>query len=350
MPKIKVLSKYLMPAEWERQESTWIAWPHNKSDWPNKFQNIPKVFLDIIFHLSSDQKVNILLKSQAQKRIIKKHLKTKKLKMKNIQFFVIRNNRAWIRDYGPIYVKNKIGKKIILNWKFNGWAKYKDFQRDNKVNYHISKKIKKKIVEPKYKKKQVVLEGGAIDVNGKGTLITTKECLLSKVQQRNPGISAKDYEEIFNMYLGIKKVIWLNKGLVGDDTHGHIDDVAKFVSENKIFINVESNTKDKNFKNVKENLEILKKQKNLKNNKFKIVKIPLPNPKKIDGIRVPASYINFYIANKKVLVPVFNDPKDKLVLKIFRKHFKKRIIIPIDCSDLIWGFGAVHCMTIQEPY
>ncbi len=350
MPKIKSSSEYLMPAEWERQKSTWIAWPHNKSDWPGKFQKIPTVFLDIIFHLSSDQIINILVQRQAQKKIIKKNLKLRKTKMGNIRFYLIKNNRAWIRDYGPIFVKNKLGKKLILNWKFNAWAKYKDYQKDDRVNHFISKKFKRKIIEPKYKKKQIVLEGGAIDVNGNGTLITTRECLLSKVQERNPGFSAKVYEKVFDKYLGVKNVIWLNKGLVGDDTHGHIDDVAKFVSENKIFINDENDTKDKNYKNVKKNLDILKKQRNLKGKKFEIVKIPLPGIKKIEGIRVPASYINFYISNKKVLVPIYNDPKDELVLKIFRKHFKKRVVIPIDCSDLVWGFGAIHCMTIQEPY
>ncbi len=338
-----------MPAEWDRQISTWVSWPHNKNDWPDKFDKIPKVFFEIVYYLSIDQKVNIIFKTIQQKLNAFNHLKIRNANMKNISFFIFKTNRVWIRDYGPIFVKDKQGKKVIINWKFNAWSKYRDFKSDNKINYLIAKKTKKIIVIPKHNKKTVVLEGGAIDVNGEGILITTKECLLSKVQQRNPGFTISDYEKIFAKYLGVKKVIWLEKGIKGDDTHGHIDDVAKFVSKNKIFINDTKNKKDVNYKNIKKNLKILQKEKNLDNKKFEIIKIPLPNPKFFRGTRVPASYMNFYITNKKVLVPTFRDVKDKVILKIFKKHFKNKKIIPIDCSDLIWGFGAIHCMTIQEP-
>ena len=196
--------------------------------------------------------------------------------------------------------------------------------------------------------KPVTLEGGSIDVNGNGLLLTTKECLLSKIQERNPGLGIKDYTTIFKKILGVKKIIWLEKGISGDDTHGHIDDVARFVSKNKVFLAVENNKKDKNFKNLKKNLKILNKT-IIDKKKLKIIKIPMPSPKFIEGNRVPATYLNFYIANKIVLVPVFNDAKDKIVINIFKKNFKSRKIIPINCSELIWGFGAIHCMTQQEP-
>ena len=234
-----------------------------------------------------------------------------------------------------------------MDWKFNGWAKYKNFKYDNNICSEIKKNLDLKVVQPSIKNRKIVLEGGSIDVNGKGALITTLECLQSKVQERNPGLKKKDYENLFKKFLGVSKVIWLNKGISGDDTHGHVDDIARFVDKKKIFIAFENNKKDTNYKALKENYRIINEFN--KKKEFKIIKIPMPRAKYIDGVRVPASYLNFYIANKLVLVPIFNDNKDKNVIKIFKKHFKKRKIIPVDCSILIWGFGAVHCMTQQEP-
>ena len=199
------------------------------------------------------------------------------------------------------------------------------------------------------KLKQVVLEGGAIDVNGKGSILLTKECLLSKIQERNPGITKHVLENVLKKYLNVTNFIWLNKGIEGDDTHGHIDDIARFVSKNKIFIAKENNKKDKNFKNLNENIKIVKEFKRVNKEKFKIIYLPMPKPKFINGIRVPASYLNFYIANKLVLVPVFNDSNDKIIIKIFKKHFKNRKIVPINCSTLVWGLGTLHCLTQQEP-
>ena len=337
-----------MPAEWEKQKSTWIAWPHNKKDWPNKFNNIPYVFAEIISYISKVQIVNILIQNQQSKRKIINYLKQKKTNIKNIKMITCKTDRVWVRDSGPIFLKDKKDKILISNWNFNAWSKYKNFRNDNKVNLKIAKTNKYKILDILYKKSTVTLEGGSIDVNGEGLLLTTRECLLSKIQERNPGFGIKDYETIFEKILGIKRIIWLEKGISGDDTHGHIDDVARFVSKNKVFLAFESNKKDKNYKNLKKNFDILNKT-IIENKRLKIIKIPMPNPKIIDRTRVPATYLNFYIANKIVLVPVFNDKKDKIVLDIFKKNFKSRKIIPIDCSELIWGFGAIHCMTQQEP-
>ena len=339
---------YRMPAEWEKQKSTWIAWPHNKKDWPKKFRMIPPVFAEIISKICKSQKVNILIENKKDKKKINLLLKRFFTNVKNIDFKVCKTNRVWLRDSFPIFVKNKSNQKVLINWGFNAWAKYKDFNYDNKICNKIKNFLSLKSVEPIAKNKRIILEGGSIDVNGKGLLLTTKECLQSKIQERNPGLKKKEYENIFYKFLGIKKVLWLNKGIVGDDTHGHIDDIARFINEKKIFVAYEENKREANYKMLKENYQILKKSNRKKN--LKIIKIPMPDPKYIDGVRVPASYLNFYIANKIVLVPVFKDHKDKKVIKVFKKHFRKRKIIPIDCSTLIWGLGAIHCMTQQEPY
>ena len=338
---------YRMPAEWEKQKSTWVAWPHNKKDWPNKFELIPDIFAQIIAKISKFQKVNILIENKNLKKKIYLILKNYLANTKNINYTICKTNRAWLRDSFPIFVKNKLNQKVLIDWGFNSWAKYKNFNHDNKIGIKIKKFLNLDSVRPKFKNRRIILEGGSIDVNGKGVLLTTRECLQSKIQERNIGFKRKDYEEIFKKFLGIKKVLWLNKGIVGDDTHGHIDDIARFVTSKKIFIAYEKNKNDVNYKKLRENYQII--QKLNKKKEFKIIKIPMPNAKYIDGVRVPASYLNFYIANRIVLVPVFSDEKDKKIIKIFKKHFKNRKIIPIDCSLLIWGFGAIHCMTQQEP-
>tara|TARA_B100000886_G_scaffold5540_1_gene3451 strand:+ start:511 stop:1557 length:1047 start_codon:yes stop_codon:yes gene_type:complete len=344
----KINSQYRMPAEWEKQQSTLIGWPYNKNDWPGKFKNIPRIFAKIISKITKSQEVNLLIKNNKSKSVIKKLLKENNTNIHKIKFIICKTDRVWMRDTGPIFIKDKKNQNILLNWKFNGWAKYKNYRLDNKVNFQIKNYYRGNIISPKFNKKLIVLEGGSIDVNGKGLLITTKQCLLSKVQQRNSLLKIKDYNYIFQKFFGVKKVIWLNKGIEGDDTNGHVDDIARFVNSNKVFVAYENNKKDKNYKNLNENFEIFKKIK-INSSQIKIRKIPMPSPIYINKVRVPASYLNFYILNKFVLLPIFNDPKDKIVIKIFEKEFKNRRIIPIDCSELIWGFGAIHCLTQQEP-
>ena len=337
-----------MPAEWERQQSTLMGWPYNKNDWPGKFNNIPKIFAKIISKITKSQKVNLLINSHKSKNIIKNLLRKNNARLRNVKFIICETDRVWMRDIGPIFIKDQKNQNILLNWKFNGWAKYKNYREDNRVNLRIKDHYKGNVINPEFNKKSIVLEGGAIDVNGKGLLLTTKECLLSKIQQRNSFLKRKDYNLIFKKFFGAKKVIWLNKGIVGDDTHGHVDDIARFVKSNKVFLAYENNKKDENFQNLDENFKILKKIK-IDSLQIKIKKIPMPRPIYINKVRVPASYLNFYICNKFVLLPTFDDPKDKIVIKIFKKEFKNRKIIPIDCSELIWGLGAIHCLTQQEP-
>ena len=284
----------------------------------------------------------------------RKQLKRTGCKLSNIKFHKIKTDRLWLRDSGPIFLINKkTRKKIMLNFKFTAWSKYKNFRNDNKINYQISKYLNIKSILPKRinskKFEKVVMEGGAFDTNGSGSILLTKECLLSSKQERNKGFKKSDYESLFSRYLNIKNFIWLNKGIVGDDTHGHVDDIARFVSKTTIMIADENNKSEKNYKSLKENIKILRKSYDENGKKFKIIKIPMPSPIFIQKTRVPASYLNFFISNKTVLVPIFNVKEDKKVLKIFRKFFTKRKVIAVDCSDLIWGFGAIHCMTQQEP-
>ena len=351
---IKKLNGFRMPAEWEIQKSVWMSWPHNKKDWPGLFDKIPSVIGNIIKLLAKDQRIDLLVNTSKSRDNTKRYLKKIGCNVSNIKFHNIKTDRLWLRDSGPIFLINKKNKKkVMLNFRFNAWSKYKNFKNDNKINSYISKYLNiDNIVPTKVNSKKfekIVMEGGAFDTNGCGSILLTKECLLSSKQERNKGFKKIDYENMFSRYLNIKNFIWLNKGITGDDTHGHIDDIARFVSKNTIMIATENNKSDKNYKSLKENLAKLKKCFDENKKKFKIIKIPMPSPIFIKKTRVPASYLNFYISNKTVLVPLFNVKEDKKVLKIFRKFFSKRKIIGINCSDLIWGFGAIHCMTQQEP-
>jgi len=341
---------FKMPAEWEKQKSVWIAWPYNENDWPGLYKYIPKVILEIICKISKSQKVNLIINKKTKS--IKKLIKLNKIK--NISFHKIKTDRIWLRDTGPIFLINKkYRKRLILNFEFSGWAKYKNYKNDNQINESISKITKVKKINPIIKInrniKKIIMEGGAFDINGAGSIILTEECLLSKIQERNKNFKKKDYEKIFNKYLNIKNFIWLKKGIAGDDTHGHVDDISRFISKNRIMTAIETNKKDQNYRRLNENLKILKKTKNEKGKKFKIIKVPMPSPIFIENIRVPASYMNFFICNKKVILPIFKVKEDTDAIRIFKKYFKNKKIETIDCSKLIWGFGAIHCMTQQEP-
>lgn len=337
-----------MPAEWEQQEAIWLAWPHQKNDWPGKFAAIALVYAEIIHHITATQKLKLVVKDAKMQNEAKDLLALAHVNLKNVQFFQILTNRAWLRDSGPIFVQR--GKeKVALDWKFNAWAKYKNWNHDDKVPAQIVAKQKVKNLQPMYKKKRVVLEGGAIDVNGAGVLLTTEECLLSQdVQCRNANFTRDDYERIFAEHLGIDQVIWLSHGIVGDDTHGHVDDITRFVEKNKIVTVVEQNSKDANHAILKENLKRLKAAR-IGGKPIEIIELPMPKPLYFDGVRLPASYANFLICNDVVLVPTFNDVSDRIALNILAECFPKREIVGIHAVDLVWGFGTLHCMSQQEP-
>lgn len=338
-----------MPAEWERHSATWIAWPHNAEDWPGKFQPIPWVYCEIIRQLSQVEDVNILVQNEdAQKRASKMLLRAG-ANIARLHFHPWRTDRIWLRDSGPIFVKKQDGTQALTDWKFNAWAKYDNWHNDDLIPSEVAKLQSIERVVPMIGDHRVVLEGGSIDVNGAGLMLTTEECLLSEVQQRNPGISREQLEACFDKYLGIDQVLWLNRGCAGDDTHGHVDDIARFVNENTILLATEKDTSDENHLPLAENLDRLRSAKNLQGKPFNVIELPMPSPVIFDNERLPASYANFYIANDLVIVPTFNDANDRIALNLIAEQFPTRKTVGIHCGDFIWGLGALHCMTQQEP-
>jgi agmatine deiminase len=345
---------FRMPAEWAPHNATWIAWPHNPEDWPGKFQPIPWVYCEIVRCLSSVEDVHILVNDVAAEKRATQMLKRQGANIARLHFHQWRTDRVWLRDSGPIFVKNAVGEQAITNWKFNAWAKYENWHNDDQIPQHVSRLYSMASTEPKVTladgtEHRLVLEGGSIDTNGGGILLTTEECLLSEVQQRNPGVSKEQLEQAFRKYLGIEQVLWLNRGCAGDDTHGHVDDITRFVGPNTILTAFESNTSDENHLPLAENLERLHAARNLDGKPFEIKTLPMPAPVVFEGQRLPASYANFYICNGLVLMPTFNDPNDRIALNTLAECFPERTVSGIHCTDFIWGLGALHCMTQQEP-
>jgi agmatine deiminase len=347
---------YRMPAEWEPQRATWLAWPHNRTDWPGKFEPIPYVYAEIVRQLVHATSVEIIVKD-AKAEAQAKQILTDASIWPNwelaIHFHQWPTNRGWLRDSGPIFVRGKARQIAITSWKFNAWAKYQNWQLDKLIPARIAElrgcTSFEASVEVNSRLRQMVLEGGSIDVNGKGLLLTTEECLLSEVQQRNPGMTREEIEAALMGMLGVKKVLWLARGIVGDDTHGHVDDIARFVGPSTILAAMEENPRDPNYPILQQNMERLEKMTDTAGKHLEIIPLPMPTPIVYRGQRVPASYANFYIANRMVLVPTFNDPQDLEALGIIQEALPKHTVVPIYCGDLIWGLGAIHCMTQQEP-
>jgi len=345
-------SNLLMPAEWELHAATWVAWPHNAKDWPGKFEPVPWVYAEIVRNLARSEAVEIIVNDGDSQRGIRSILDRANSLGSNVHFHRWPTDRVWTRDSGCIFVQNSQARRNRLSavtWRFNAWAKYSNYRRDMHIGKLMAESMDVPAVEPMFVNKRVVLEGGSIDVNGRGTLLTTEECLLSKVQQRNPGMKKKDYEAVFAEYLGVSNVIWLGKGITGDDTHGHVDDLARFVAPNRVVTVVEPNRKDKNHTPLKENLRRLNSASDQDGRHLEVVELPMPSPIYFEKTRLPASYANFYIANRSVLVPVFNDANDRIALNTLAECFPDREIVPIYCGDLVWGFGTLHCLTQQQP-
>ena len=329
---------YRMPAEWEPHDATWIAWPHNRSDWPGRFGPIPWVYGEIVRKLSQVERVRILVEDRDLEENAKRVLCKAGAQMDAVEFLHCRTNRVWTRDSGPLFVKNARGDVALTRWRFNAWAKYDDYRLDAKVPDAIARYMKIPVWDG-----GMVLEGGSIDVNGKGRLLTTEECLLSSVQARNPGMSRAEIERTLREFLGARRIVWLRNGIAGDDTHGHIDDIARFVEADTVVAAWESDRSDPNHAPLAENHRLLRAA------GLRVVKLPMPRPVVFAGRRLPASYANFYIANNLVLVPTFNDSNDRVALSALAKLFPKRAVTGINCTDLIWGLGALHCMTQQQP-
>jgi len=344
---------YRMPAEWEAHEATWLAWPHNPEDWPGKFQAIPWLYAEIIRLLAAKERVHLVVQDERALRRATAILERAHASLDNVSFHRWSTDRVWTRDSGPIFIRNAEGRVALTNWIFNAWAKYSDWRHDDQIPGRVAEHLAMQQWQPRIdlegKQRRLVLEGGSIDTNGQGTLLTTEECLLSEVQQRNPGVSREQLECAFHDYLGIDQVIWLGKGIAGDDTHGHVDDITRFVGPATIVTTVEPNTTDYNHEPLAENLARLKSTRTHDGKQLTIVELPMPRPAIFRNQRLPASYANFYIANGLVLVPTFHDPSDRIALGIMAELFPGREVIGIHAVDLVWGLGTLHCMTQQQP-
>jgi len=344
-----------MPAEWEPMSALWLAWPHNRSDWPGKFEPIPFVYAEIIRHLSRAGRVEIIVQDEAAEERARAVLTYAQVKARrNLSFHRWRTNRGWTRDTGGIFLRHSNGKLAITNWRFNGWAKYRNWRLDDQLPQRMADLLKLPVFAPEFapvsgKPRRVVLEGGSIDTNGQGLLLTTEECLLSETQQRNPGMTRADLEDVLGRFLGIRKVLWLERGIAGDDTHGHVDDIARFVGPQTVVAACEADRTDRNYEPLRENLKRLRAMTDVRGKRLRVVPLPMPSPLMMRGQRVPASYANFFIFNGLVLVPTFNQPSDRLALNTLAKVMPRHTIVPVYCGDLIWGLGAIHCLTQQQP-
>ncbi|MFA4923440.1 MAG: agmatine deiminase family protein, partial [Ignavibacteriaceae bacterium] len=330
-----------LPAEWEPHDSTLIAWTANKKDWPGKFTPIQWVYGEIVRKISIGERVRIIVQSKKQQKQAERALLKVGTDLSKVQFLILQTDRGWVRDASPVFVKRK-NKIEAVHFQFNGWAKYNNWKKDKKISPFLAMQLGLNLIEAEQNNRHIVLEGGAIDSNGCGTLLTTEECLLDeKTQIRNPGFSKSDYEKIFKQYLGITNTIWLGKGIAGDDTHGHVDDLCRFVNKDTVVLCREKNKIDENYFLLEENFERLQNEKLEDGSKVKVVSLPMPSPLMFDGMRLPASYANFYIANEVVLVPTFNDPNDRIALGILADFFPEREVVGIHAVDLVWGLGTL---------
>jgi agmatine deiminase len=341
-----------MPAEWEPHEATWIAWPHNRTDWPGKFAPIPWVYGEVVRQISRGEIVRILVNSKAHEDKARRILKGIGVNMERAEFFRIPTDRGWTRDFGPIFVKRDEPRPdvAIARFGFTGWARYPNWQKDCQVPERAARALHCRMFDVVVKGRRFVLEGGSIDVNGHGTLLTTEECLLdSAIQVRNPGFTRKKIAAVFRKYLGVTNVLWLGKGIAGDDTHGHVDDLCRFVGPRTVLLCSEKDPQDANYVPLQENWERAQDMRLEDGSKLEVVPLPMPSPVYLDGQRLPASYANFYFCNAAILVPTFNGPRDFIALGTLRELFPERLVVGIHALDLVWGLGTLHCLTQQQP-
>jgi agmatine deiminase len=336
---------YSMPAEWETHEATWLAWPHNPTDWPDKLDAVRWVYAEIVRKIAPGETVRMLVGSRAEEKLARGYLTRAGADAANVEFTLHPTNRGWTRDSGPVFVRRSVRDRLetaIVHFHFNAWAKYPDWQKDRKVPETAAKRLKKRLFDARTGGRPFVLEGGGIEGNGRGTLIATEECHLDSVTQvRNPGLGRGGFEAAVRRWLGAANVFWLPGGVAGDDTHGHIDDICRFVDSRTVVLVREDNPRDVNYRPLRENWERIED--------LRLEALPMPGPLFFEGARLPASYANFYIANAAVLVPTFNDPNDRVALGILGELFKDRPVVGIHAVDLVLGFGTIHCLTQQQP-
>ena len=350
---------FAMPAEWERHEATWLAWPHNEADWPGKLDTIRWVYGEMIRKIAPGEIVRLLVRHPAEQKRAAGYLKRAGCDLKNVRFLVHPTNRSWLRDSGPIFVKRKhrtsniehrTSNTAIVHFHFNAWARQPDWQKDRKVPETAARVLRKPLFRAECQDRPFVLEGGGIEVNGRGTLLTTEECYLDpKIQVRNPGLNRAHYDETFRQYLGASRVFWLLNGPAGDDTHGHIDDICRFVNPRTVVLVRETHPKDINYRPLARNWERIRDLRLEDGSKPEVMPLPLPAPLYFNGVRLPASYANFYICNACVIVPTFNDPNDRIALGTLGELFPGRPVVGIHAIDLVLGSGSLHCLTQQQP-
>ncbi|MBI5754386.1 agmatine deiminase family protein [Candidatus Peregrinibacteria bacterium] len=344
--------KFHMPAEWEPHSAMWLSWPHNYKHWncwledstsAKKYQKVLDAYCEAMHVMQESEAVHLLVNDEAMEHQVRERLLKLRFRSDNLKFFHIKTNVPWTRDHGPIFVKNATGEIAITDWIFNAWGgKYPPWEDDDAVPTNIGHKLNIPVFNP-----GIVLEGGSIDVNGKGTLLTTTSCLLNK--NRNPNLTKEQIEQHLKDYLGVTNILWLGEGIVNDDTDGHIDDLARFVNPTTVVCVKEDNPKDPNYKFLKDNFAQLEKMKDQDGKPLTIIPLPMPNPVIYVNEQMPASYTNFYIGNKIVLLPTFRQPKDEIAKNILQKLFPNRKIIGVDAYDVIWGQGSWHCLSQQQP-
>jgi agmatine deiminase len=341
-----------MPAEWERHEATWLGWPHNPTDWPGKLSAIRWVYGEMVRKIGPGEIVRLLVNSKSGERAARRCLTLAHAEVARVEFIIHPTNRGWNRDSGPICVRRggENPETAFVDFHFNAWAKYPDWQQDRKVPAMAARRLGKRLFNAQCQGRDFVVEGGAIEVNGRGTLLTTEECLLDqKTQARNPGLSRKEIDSVLRRYLGVTNVLWLGGGIAGDDTHGHVDDICRFVNPTTVVLAQESNPQDINYEPLAGNRERLEGLRLEDGSKIQVVALPMPAPIFYGGYRLPASYANFYISNAAVLVPTFNDPNDRIALGILGDLFRDRPVAGIHAVDLVLGFGTLHCLSQQQP-
>ncbi len=343
---------FRMPPEWVPHRATWLGWPHNRGDWPGKLAPIPWVYGEIVRKLAPGEQVCILVNSPSHQAQASRVLKRAGVDLGAVEFYPFPTNRGWTRDFGPFFVRREQpqAEVAIARFHFNAWAKYPDWELDCQIPVHAAAARGLPIFEAKRDGQLVVLEGGSIDMNGEGLLLTTEECLLDpEVQVRNPQLGRAEMEAVLREYLGAEQVVWLGRGIAGDDTHGHVDDLCRFVNTRTVVLAYESDGDDTNHRPLEENRERLEGFRLRDGSRLEVVRLPMPSPLYLDGQRLPASYANFYIGNSAVLVPTFNDPRDRQALGIIAELFPDRPVVGIHAVDLVWGLGTLHCLTQQEP-
>jgi agmatine deiminase len=349
---------YRMPAEWELHEATWVAWPHNRDDWPGKFAPIPWVYAEIVRHLARFERVYVVVKGREARDRAAECLDRAGTNLERVTFFKAPTDRVWLRDSGPTFVVNddadeEPNRVALIDWRFNAWAKYENYHRDQRLPRRIARHLGRRRWKPSVQVDgcavRVVMEGGAIDVNGRGTLLATEECLLGEVQARNPRLDRAGIERVFADYLGARHVVWLGRGIVGDDTHGHVDDLARFVDPRTVVTVVEPRSSDPNRELLEENRRRLEEARDQDGQPLRVITLPMPAPVVFEGERLPASYANFYIANGLVLMPTFNDPADREALNVLAGLFPDREVVGIHAVDLVLGLGTLHCLSQQQP-